>query len=230
MEAGELRLEYVTLGELKAWPRNPKSHDLPLIKNSINRFGFNDPMTVDERTGQLLEGHGRLEALESMKASGLEPPARVKVNENGDWMAPLLRGISFESDLEAEAYIIGHNRSTEMGGWSDELLAEIFSDFEESNENLDKLYGSIGFDIEQAREIVDLQALEGVDVVDRKRNVEERLETYNAGEIKQVVMYFKGADFDLIIPRLKNAREGLKCSNHTELLVALLDYWEKRQK
>ena len=125
MEANkdQLRLQYVPLEELVRWPGNPKQHDDELIERLVRRFGFDDPVALDENTGRLVEGHGRLDMLQRMQAAGEDPPARIIVDDDGTWHVPLLRGIEFEDESEAEAYLIGHNRSVERGGWFDELLA-----------------------------------------------------------------------------------------------------------
>lgn len=130
----ELRVEYVPLSDVEGWPRNPKRHDEDGIADSIERFGFSDPVAVDERTGKLVEGHGRVDALRAMKEDGVEPPERIRVDEGGEWLVPVLRGLSFRDDLEAEAYILAHNRLTERGGWDDEQLHAILVDLQAQSE------------------------------------------------------------------------------------------------
>lgn len=59
-----IRLEKRPLSDLKPYGRNAKGHndtDVMLIAASIERFGFNDPIAVDEE-GEIIEGHGRFEA------------------------------------------------------------------------------------------------------------------------------------------------------------------------
>ena len=59
----ELRIEYMPLREVRGWDRNPKGHDTAELEESFKRFGFVTPLILDEGTGQLVAGHGRLEAL-----------------------------------------------------------------------------------------------------------------------------------------------------------------------
>ena len=59
----EIRVEYVSIGEVEKWPRNPKDHDLHEIRKSFYRFGFIKPILVDEGTKKLVAGHGRLDTL-----------------------------------------------------------------------------------------------------------------------------------------------------------------------
>lgn len=124
----EIRVEYVPLIEVQRWPRNPRKHDEKSLDASIERFGFCDPLTVDGRTGKLVEGHGRVEALARRRSAGKEPPERVRVDESGEWLVPVVRGVSFRSDREAEAYLVAHNRIAETGGWDDAALLEVLAD------------------------------------------------------------------------------------------------------
>ena len=125
--AGALRLEFVDLATLHRWPRNPKEHDLPAIRESFSRFGFVAPILVDEGTGRIVSGHGRLDALVALQAQGGGPPARIRV-EGKRWLVPVLRGIRFPTEREAEAYLLADNRLVELGGWRDADLAPLLDE------------------------------------------------------------------------------------------------------
>jgi len=71
--SGNLRIEYMPLSTLKKWPRNPKRHALAAIDQSYDRFGFTAPILIDERTGLMVAGHGRVDQLAARKAAGKEP-------------------------------------------------------------------------------------------------------------------------------------------------------------
>ena len=74
------RIEYVPLADVIPAPRNPRAHSsLPLVRASIDRFGFVDGAVHDGRTGRIVAGHGRLEALTAMEAAGEHPPDGVIV-------------------------------------------------------------------------------------------------------------------------------------------------------
>lgn len=135
VSVSEISIEYVPLSELQRWPRNPKDHDLGELHQSIERFGYINPILVDERTEQLVAGHGRLDALQQMKASGSSAPKRVRV-EGGEWFVPVIRGVEFNSDAEAEAYQLADNRLTELGGWIEEDLAGVLSDLAAEGEEM----------------------------------------------------------------------------------------------
>ncbi len=121
------RIEHVALSSLilRLDPANEKSHDLPDIMASIERHGFTTPAEVDERTGLIGAGHGRIEALAALCEADKAPPKRIHVDtETGEWLVPLLRdSLDTEDDLDAADYRITANRLTEKGGWVPERLA-----------------------------------------------------------------------------------------------------------
>lgn len=94
----------------------------------MGKFGYIQPMLIDERSGKLVAGHGRLERLQALKASGAAPPARIKVGKGKDWLVPVIRGVGFKSESEAEEYLLLDNRAVELGGWDDAGLLDMLED------------------------------------------------------------------------------------------------------
>lgn len=123
----EIRIEYIPLEKLVRWPRNPKKHAEDNIQRSIERFGFISPILIDETSGRLVAGHGRIDVLTRMKKSNKAAPRNIKI-ENGEWKAPVVRGVSFNSEAEAEAYLIADNSLTALAGWDDQGLLEMLHD------------------------------------------------------------------------------------------------------
>lgn len=148
MSERKLKIEYVPLNKLVRWPRNPKSHDLGSLYQSIERFGFVNPIVVDEATGKLVAGHGRLDSLQQLKASGRPAPQGIQVSGE-TWLVPVIRGIAFKSESEAEAYIVADNQLTIAGGWDDAKLAEVLADLAAQ----DGLEGT-GFDADDVDELL----------------------------------------------------------------------------
>ena len=127
MTPDEISIEYVALDELKRWERNPKDHDLGELGRSLSRFGFVMPVLVDERSGMIAAGHGRIDSLLMLQQAGESPPARIRV-DGESWKVPVIRGVSFNSDGEAEAYGVADNRLVERGGWHEPMLAVVLKD------------------------------------------------------------------------------------------------------
>ena len=87
----DLRLEYMPLHDLTRWPGNPKQHAEDVIAASIERFGFRDPIAIDEASQRIVSGHGRLSVLEQAFQEGREPPRYIKLGEDGMWLVPVTR-------------------------------------------------------------------------------------------------------------------------------------------
>jgi hypothetical protein len=121
----ELRIEYRPISELLRAPRNPKKHDKPGIRASMDRWGFTAAILLDERTGRIEAGHGRLDELQRRNGAGEPPPRRIRVRADGAWLVPCVLGVAFDNPAEAEAYLLADNRLVENGGGYDdtELVA-----------------------------------------------------------------------------------------------------------
>ena len=142
----ELKIEYWPLSKLKGWPKNPKDHDLGAIHVSVEEFDFNDPIGINTRTGQIVEGHGRLDVLQQRKASGEKPPGNI-IEREGEWIVPVLP-LDMD-DKTADRYSLAHNRTSELGGWNEEVLADVLSDLA-----ADDLLDGTGWDADQVDELL----------------------------------------------------------------------------
>lgn len=156
-ETAPRRTEYMPLDQLTPDPANPKAHDMESLDASVGRFGFVESITVDERTGHIVAGHGRHRALVEMRERGDSPPEGVTVSPEGAWLVPVLRGWASRTDAEARAYLIASNRVSELGGWVDDALLDAL-------DSLDGELSGVGF---EADSIEDLRArLKAEDLVD----------------------------------------------------------------
>lgn len=136
-----MNIAYVPLADVQKWPTNPKLHDGARLDESLTRFGFVNPLVLDESTGRIVAGHGRLEALTRLQAAGKAAPQRIQVSPEGVWMVPVLRGISFSTEQEAEAFLVADNRLVELGGWDETALSEMLARWD----NTADVEGILGF-------------------------------------------------------------------------------------
>lgn len=123
----ELSIEYIPLHELRRLERNPKLHS-PNIEKSYERYGYVDPVIIDEGSGKLVAGHGRIERLEIMQDEGKEPPERIQVDSTGAWMVPVIRGVRFDSQDQAEEYGVTSNALVIEGGFDEAELEELIDE------------------------------------------------------------------------------------------------------
>jgi DNA modification methylase len=144
------RIEYAPLSEVKAAKVNPKDHDLGELMVSIRRFGFSGSVIVDERTGRLISGHGRIDALRALQKEKAEAPEGIEVRD-GEWFVPVERGWRSKSDADADAMIIAANRLVESGGWNADVLDAMLVELSKIGESA--LEG-IGYDADDVDKIL----------------------------------------------------------------------------
>ena len=102
------KLETLPVNTLRPHERNPRTHtkkQIRQIADSIRRFGFTNPVLVDE-SNSIIAGHGRVEAAKSLGLAAV----------------PALR-LEHMTEVEKRAYVIADNRLAELAGWDNELLA-----------------------------------------------------------------------------------------------------------
>lgn len=138
----------MAIDDLDPAPSNVKLHDLKVISDSIRRFGFADPLVIDMRTGSLMAGHGRLEALKMMRDDGEESPAGI----SEDWEVPVYIAWSSRDDVEADAARIALNRTTDLGGWDEIGLADILQVISDSPQGLE----GVGYSEDELEDLLKL--------------------------------------------------------------------------
>lgn len=126
----DLTVVYTSLDTLTEYPNNPRQHDtkqLIKIQNSIEKFGFINPILVDEHN-EIIAGHARL------AAARLAHLPQV----------PVIR-LEHLSTAQKKAYRIADNKLAELGTWSVENLQLEFQELEKLD--LDFSLGITGFDM-----------------------------------------------------------------------------------
>ena len=105
-----LRIEYLPVGVLRPYERNARKHrkeDVQGIVNSIQQFGFDDPIGIWGPDNLIVEGHGRLLAAKKL---GMET-------------VPCIR-LDHLNDEQRRAYALAHNKTAENSEWDFDILPE----------------------------------------------------------------------------------------------------------
>ena len=103
-----LEVAYIATTDLIPYANNPRTHSeqqVAQVAASIQEFGFNNPILIDEHNS-IIAGHGRLAAAQKLNMSTVP--------------TILLEGLS---EAQRKAYVIADNKLTENGGWDYDLLA-----------------------------------------------------------------------------------------------------------
>jgi len=138
---GTHRIRMFPLDEIPPADHNPKLHDIIHLRQLISRFGYTTPGLLDDRTGRLIVGHGRREALLAMRADGETPPRGIGITDENQWLVPVITGWSSTSDAEAAAYLVGDNQATINGGWNNEELQHLIDEIEKVDPTLVEMTG-----------------------------------------------------------------------------------------
>ncbi len=164
----------VPISKLKKNPLNAKLHKSELIEDSISSLGNVDPPVCDENF-VILSGHGRLDALLKLGYKEIE--------------VIMIKGWTEQQKIK---YMLVSNKAVEAGGWSEELLAENFSE--------DELLSS-GWESEEIDALLKIDlASEDFDEVDAIKEVLEKPLTVKVGDL-----YLMGGK--VICPKCKKETE-----------------------
>ncbi len=114
--ANQMHVEYRSVSDLLANVANARTHperNVKAVMDSLKAFGQQFPIVID-RDGVVWDGNGRLEAA---KRLGWTVMAVVVTDLSGD---------------ELRAYAVAANRTAELAGWDDDLLAAALAGVDES--------------------------------------------------------------------------------------------------
>ncbi len=109
LDTYQLKVEYLPTKQIRRNPANPRTHlekQVQQVARSIQQFGFNVPILIDEE-GMVVAGHGRLDAAEFLHLQTV-PTIR-------------LRHLTANQRV---AFMIADNKLTESSIWNKKLLGE----------------------------------------------------------------------------------------------------------
>lgn len=138
-----LEVAYVATTDLIPYANNPRTHSdqqVAQVAASIQEFGFNNPILIDEHNS-IIAGHGRLAAAQKLDMNTVP--------------TILLEGLS---EAQRKAYVIADNKLTENGGWDYDLLAVEIERLKELDVDIDLT----GFDPTELDTILEPEVVEGL--------------------------------------------------------------------
>ena len=189
------RYENVPIKQLNPYKNNARTHSekqVEKIANSIEEFGFINPVLIDSNYG-IIAGHGRVKGAERL---GMEE-------------VPCL----FIEDLTEEqkrAYILADNKLALDAGWDYELL-EI--ELEELND-LDFDITLTGFDVDFLQEVKDsrfsmdeIEEIDGYNATEDDREFFTKTFTFPVEKKKQIICYLKKHQNEIVEQIIKESEE-----------------------
>lgn len=157
------RIDYLPLPDISRALQNPKDHAADVIAASMARYGVVEMPALDERTGRLVAGHGRLDEWQRAHAAGEDPPDGITIGDDGVWLVPVTRGWSSRDDTDAAGYLLASNQSSTAGGWDDNTLGAILADLSDRDGTI---LDTIGFDAADLARLLGTDGDDGDDGAD----------------------------------------------------------------
>ena len=130
---GEMDVQIKDTDELRPYHRNPMDHpdeQIRELKNSIRKFGFQNPVIVDGE-GEIISGHARFKAVQKLTGELDEEIEQARA-DGKDALASNLSRVNegriyaiVEDDLsekEKQEFRISDNKVTELSDWENEKL------------------------------------------------------------------------------------------------------------
>lgn len=181
-----LKIEYMSIANLAPYEGNAKEHpekQVEQIAESIRRFGFNDPIAVDENN-VIIEGHGRLLAAQML---GMDT-------------VPVIR-LDGLTDEQKHAYTLVHNQLTMNSGFDiEQLQIELDSITSIDMEQFD-------FEMPEMFSLEDITPVQGYDAENDEREYFESAFTFPTAYKKQIVSYLRKHKQEIIESIIKGACE-----------------------
>ena len=191
-------LEWRKVRELKEHPRNPKKHtgaQISSIKESILRFGWTQPVVIDEYD-TILIGHGRTRA-----APNDEVPTIVA------------RGLS---EQEKDALLVLDNHIASETGFNATALESAIRELNESGYNLSN-FGILG----PEDSTIEAQSAGEKD----RNTLKKQLNQWERAETKPMIFYYTADELDDVEKRIKNLMEEEEITTRSGLLDKMLEVY-----
>lgn len=205
MEQRKIEYTIVDINSVEAHPKNVRQGDIGAISESLKAHGQYRPIVVDKRTNRILAGNHTWKAA---KALG--------------WQQINAGFIETKDEDEALRILLADNRTTDLATYDDTGLAELLKQIAETDtgllgtmfdgDDLDdllfKLEGSIGF------------------VADRP-SAPELIAEFELTDSRNLVLPFAKKQIDQVKEKLQTLMTELNKESYSEVLIFLLDYYDK---
>lgn len=198
--------EMIELTELRPHPENAKTHteqQVLQIANSIKRFGWTQPIVVDEQN-TILIGHGRARAARKLEEETV----------------PVVRKSGLTEDQKRALLAVDNTTNLETG-FDPQKMEAIYAKLAE-----------VDFDMEAFGLAVqaEMGTPEGNDREQDENPTAKAKETYDQGNVKQLVLYFLPHEARIVNERIEQLMEKTKAPTKGDLTLEMVnDYMRTKE-
>jgi ParB-like chromosome segregation protein Spo0J len=201
-----MRIQSVEIDLVIPYDNNPRDNVAAIEKvaASINEFGWQQPIVVDENM-VVIVGHTRLLAAKKLEMK-LVP---IQIAEN----------LTAE---QVKAYRLADNRTNEEASWNMKMLGSEIKELDDLGVDL----MLTGFsDHELSNLLIDPELLESEPKYDESL-MAHKLDVFQNNTIKQIVLYYDIDKYKEIYAKLENAGQEFGMENNSEIVEALINFYE----
>lgn len=218
MDKKEIKIE-----NLQAYHKNPRkitTDDFKNLEKWLLELGDISGIVFNKRTGEVLGGNMRTRIFKAKGARIVVTEAFPKPDSQGttalgyvvlDNKKYAFREVDWDEKTSEKANIVANKAG---GSWDYEVLANEW----EAKELVD--WGFAPVEVSFANVEVDT----GKD----KSDLENSMDSYLNGTIKQIVLYFGNEEYENVLGRLKILIEKEKAESHTDIFIKMLNYFETK--
>lgn len=204
----QAKWEMRNLADLTNWDNNPRSilkEDFERLQGQIKKLGVHNGLLVNQ-DNIVLGGNMRLRAFKELSKTYNLDQVMCRIIETKD---------------EAEMLEFALSDNDQMGTTDDLKLAEVFA-LHPIETKLYKIQSNVLRPLESIINPPDPSTLGGGDDEDQNP-MDERLETYLGGNIKQIVLYYATDEYERRITQLQEIGTDLGLDNNTDIISKLIE-------
>lgn len=199
----EPKLEWKSPEDITPYARNTKKHpteQIDKIASQIHEIGFTQPIVVD-KDYVVIAGHGRLEAARRLALKKVP----VVVADHLD-------------EFQVKAARIADNKVAESE-WDFEMLRFELGSLDLRGFNM----ALTGFELEDvAKFLQEPEKAEG-QVGD---SIADQSDNHANSDVKQIILIFDNEQYAEVSAKMEHLRDELECDSNTDLLLALIKFYE----
>lgn len=215
--------ELTKLFNWEANPRGVNKKDFERLKNQLKQLGQYKPILITPE-GEVLGGNMRLRAYKELGVEKVWVTIVEFKEEEGKWFGFLdgqKQEKAFETLDQAKLeYSLSDN--DRIGFYQEDPLLQLISKMDKVNFSDYRV--DLNYPVSIDKLLKDISPAGGDPDIN---DLDEKLETYLHGSIRQIVLYFGVEEYNQIIPRIKKIADSLKLRNNTDVFVKLLEYYER---
>lgn len=188
------RYENVPIKQLKPYENNARTHSekqIEKIVNSIQEFGFINPVLIDSNYG-IIAGHGRVEGAKKL---GMDEVPCLFIEDL--------------TDEQKRAYIIADNKLALDAGWDYELLQLELNELDDLNFDFTLTgFDSLELDDESLFSMDDISEVDGYDSNEDDREYFTKTFTFPLEKKDQIICYLKVHQNEIVEQIIKESERN----------------------